>query len=186
MTTIFFRCACRTMMAVAVALYAATAALGQGPTLAEIARKEQERRKTQKPPTKVYTNKDLPATAQGRPPTPPTAPAAEEAKATEKPAPPQEGDQKDEAWWRNRINQAREELRRNEMFAEALQTRINSLSADFVSRDDPAQRGQIEQDRIKALAELARVRSDIDRGKKNIEDIEEEARKASVPPGWLR
>ena len=72
------------------------------------------------------------------------------------------------------------------MFAEALQTRINSLSTDFVNRDDPFQRAKIGEDRDKAIAELARVKGDIDRAKKQIEEIEEEARKAGVPPGWLR
>ena len=75
---------------------------------------------------------------------------------------------------------------RNEMFAEALQTRINSLSTDFVNRDDPFQRAKIGEDRDKAIAELARVKGEIVRAKKQIEDIEEEARKAGVPPGWLR
>lgn len=166
--------------AVCAGLWAA-AAEAQTPTLAELARKEQDRRKAQKTPSKVYTKKDLPssplAPAAPAPPTPPPqAPA--EAKPTEV--------EKDETWWKNRINQAREELRRNEMFAEALQTRINALSTDFVNRDDPYQRAQIGTDRDKSIAELARVKADIERGKQHIADIEEEARKASVPPGWLR
>jgi hypothetical protein len=165
-----------------------------------VARKEQERRKTQKPSGKAYTNKDLPESAQGRTAAPaqtptapppsshgghpsPTAPGAET--KSDQPA-GQSGDQKDETWWRNRITMAREALRRNEAFAEALQSRINGLSTDFVSRDDPFQRAKIGEDRDKALAELARVKAEIEAGKKGIEDIEEEARKASVPPGWLR
>ena len=72
------------------------------------------------------------------------------------------------------------------MFAEALQTRINSLSSDFVNRDDPFQRAKIGEDRDKALAELSRVKAEMVNAKKHIEDIEEEARKAGVPPGWLR
>jgi hypothetical protein len=164
----------------------AAAAFAQSPTLAELAKKEQERRKTQKTPAKVYTKKDLPPpppAAAGAPGQPPAqTPAAEVKPADPKPA----GEEKDETWWKHRINEAREEVRRNEMFAEALQTRINSLSTDFVNRDDPYQRARIGLDRDKAIAELARVKSDIDAGKKKIEDIEEEARKAGVPPGWLR
>ena len=34
--------------------------------------------------------------------------------------------------------------------------------------------------------ERARVKAEIVNAKKQIEDIEEEARKAGVPPGWLR
>jgi hypothetical protein len=72
------------------------------------------------------------------------------------------------------------------MFAEALQTRINSLTTDFVNRDDPYQRARIGEDRQKALAEMDRVKADIEAAKKKIADAEEEARRAGVPPGWLR
>lgn len=154
------------------------------PSLADVARKEQERRKTVKTPSKVITKKDLPPSAQN--PSPQATPAPTPAKTEE--SKPQEAktDEKDETWWKNRINQVREGLRRNEMFAEALQTRINSLSTDFVNRDDPFQRAKIGEDRDKALAELSRVKAEIVNAKKQIEDIEEEARKAGVPPGWLR
>jgi hypothetical protein len=72
------------------------------------------------------------------------------------------------------------------MFAEALQTRINALSRDALSRDDPAARRRVADDRNEARAELARVKQAIEAGTKQIADTEEEARKAGVPPGWLR
>ena len=176
-----------TFLALAVGLGVAASGRAQTPSLGELAKQEQERRKTQKTPAKVYTKKDLPPSPPSPPPPPAgsstTAPPADESKQAEKK--PAE-DEKDEAWWKNRISQVREEQRRNEMFAEALQTRINSLSTDFVNRDDPYQRAKIGEDRDKAIAELARVKADVDRAKKQIEDIEEEARKAGVPPGWLR
>ena len=165
------------------------------PTLGELAKKEQERRKALKTEGKVLTKEDLPVATPtpvppaGAPATQPasTAPAkstteaAGEQKATQKPE-----EEKGEAWWRQRMTQARDELRRNEMFAEALQTRINALTTDFASRDDPYQRARIGEDRGKAMAELDRVRSEIELQKKKIGEIEEEARRASVPPGWLR
>ena len=161
------------------------------PSLAELARKEQERRKGQKTPAKVYTKKDLPPSPQGAAgqtagAKAAPAPSSQERRAPENKDGKDDKDDKAEAAWRTRIAEAREELRRSEMFAEALQTRINALGTDFVSRDDPYQRGRIGQDRDKALAELARVKSEIVRGQQKIEDIEEEARKAGVPPGWLR
>ena len=185
------------VFAIAVGLSASPAASGQ--TLGEVAKKEAERRKTQPQTGKVYTNKDLPASAQkpatANPPTEtpaqtPTDPvaAATEQKAEDGKAPgdkPQ-GDQKDQAYWKNRMATAREELRRSEMFAEALQTRVNTLNKDFSSRDNPAQRSAIGADRTEALNELTRVKQDVERGKKQIADIEEEARKAGVPPGWVR
>jgi len=185
------------VFAIAVGLSASPAASGQ--TLGEVAKKEADRRKAQPQTGKVYTNKDLPASAQkpatanpstetpAQTPTDPVA-AATEQKAEDGKAPgdkPQ-GDQKDQAYWKNRMATAREELRRSEMFAEALQTRVNTLNKDFSSRDNPAQRSAIGADRTEALNELTRVKQDVERGKKQIADIEEEARKAGVPPGWVR
>jgi hypothetical protein len=171
-----------TMTLAPCALYAQ-----QTPTLGELARKEQERRKTlQAPAAKVLTNQDLPRTAA-----PAQPPAGESAApvATAKPEKPDEATTepaRDEAWWRQRMSQAREELRRNEMFAEALQTRINSLTNDFSMRDDPYQRAKVAEERTKAILELDRVKADAEANRKKISDIEEEARRASVPPGWLR
>jgi hypothetical protein len=183
--------------AIAVGFFTAAAAHGQ--TLGEVAKKESDRRKAQPQGGKVYTNKDLPASAQ-KPATPnpsteaaPQTPADPVAAATEQKAEdakaaadkPQ-SDQKDQAYWKGRMATAREELRRSEMFAEALQTRVNSLNKDFNSRDNPAQRSAIGADRTEALNELTRVKQEVERGKKQIADIEEEARKAGVPPGWVR
>jgi hypothetical protein len=190
----------------ATLLLGALVAAAQNPPLAEVARKEEERRRTAKPATKVLTNKDLPkvsspapdATGQA-PVTPPEAPKlgddadkanVDKAEKDQAEKTKGEADQaektKDEAWWRARINEPREQLRRDEVLLDALQMRINGLTTDFIGRDDPYQRARIGEDRQKAIAELDRVRTEIVDLKKKIEDIEEEARRASVPPGWLR
>jgi hypothetical protein len=44
----------------------------------------------------------------------------------------------------------------------------------------------VADDRQKALAELERLTTDIDNNKKAIADIEEDARRAGVPAGWIR
>ena len=79
-----------------------------------------------------------------------------------------------------------EALDRDSTFAEALQSRINALTTDFVNRDDPAQRTVIERDRQKAVAELDRLKKQISDDRKALADFEEEGRRAGVPPGWLR
>ncbi len=162
-------------------------ALAQQPSLVELAQKEQERRKALKAaPAKVFTDKDLPKPA-APPPVASTAPPATAAvPAEQKPAEAKPEDQKDETWWRTRMSQAREALRRAQAFADALQSQINAMAADLVNRDDPYQRAKLADDRQKALAELQRVQSEIEQSKKEIADIEEEARKAGVPPGWIR
>jgi hypothetical protein len=176
-------------------VFPALAAAQQKVPLAEVARKEAERRKGTKGTQKVITTKDLPESAKKPAAAPSSSTASGEAPAqgagaapaastTQASAPASE--QKDEKYWRSRITMAREGLRRNEAFAEALQSRINALTTDFVNRDDPYQRAKIGEDRTKALDELARVKSEIEQSRKQIDDVEEEARKAGVPPGWLR
>ena len=165
-------------------------------SLGELAKKEQERRKSLPTAKKVYTDDDLKkiAAASGIATDQPAKPA-DGAKAADPgtPADPAKAADKDKAeaaptegQWRARMTAARDALRRNEMFAEALQSRINGLTADFTARDDPYQRAQIADNRQKALAELDQVKRDIETSKKGITDIEEEARRANVPPGWIR
>lgn len=163
-----------------------------------MARQEVERRKAIKVPGKVYTDKGAkpaaaaPARVAGaaaQPPTPTLAAASTPVSAEAPVATPkaEEGDDgKGESYWRGRINEARENLRRNESFAEALQSRVNALTTDFAARDDPNQRAKIGDDRQKALAEQERVRAEIEAARKLIATIEEEARQAGAPPGWLR
>lgn len=181
-------CFVSVMAAAAMLSAAAPAFARQGSTLGDVAKKEEARRKGIATPSKVYTNKDLPKPAAPQPSPagtlpPPVKPPAEQ-KPEEAKAPDEEV--KDEAWWRARMTTARTELQRNEMAVEAFQSRVNALSTDFAARDDPYQRAQIAIDRQKTLNELERVKSEIVRLKQVIFDIEEEARAAGVPPGWLR
>ena len=45
---------------------------------------------------------------------------------------------------------------------------------------------KVGEDRAKAVAEMARVTEEVAKGRQAIADLEEEARKSGVPPGWLR
>lgn len=176
--------------ALAVAFGAVSGASAQ--SLGEVAKKEQQRRKTSKTAGKVYTNKDLGPGGTNPAPAPlPPASTTAGPGGSEKAAPATEQSQeqdpkKTEEYWRERIESAKAALERSELFLQALQSRVNALSTDFVNRDDPAQRATIGDERQKTLAEMDRVRKEIDDLKKEIADIEEEARQAGVPPGWLR
>lgn len=163
-------------------------------SLGDLAKKEEARRQSAKP-GKVYTNDSVRGTGSDTPTTSaPAAPAAPAATApspsggpAEPPAAEKAPDPKhDEAYWRKRVADARERLERSKTFLEALQSRVNALSTDFVNRDDPAQRNVVARDRQKALAELDRVKRDIADAQKELQAIEDEGRKAGVPPGWLR
>lgn len=167
-------------------------------SLADVARAEEARRKALKSPVKVYTNEDLGRGGEASVPPPPPVdtstakPAAPGAAATAKaPASKPAGQSnavtgKDEKYWRTRITDARTAVQRSQAFHDALQSQINGLYTEFVNKSDPAQRAVIEQKRLAALAEQERVKADIARQTKAVADIEDEARRASVPPGWLR
>jgi hypothetical protein len=155
-------------------------------SLGEVARREEARRKAVKSTGKVYTDGSLRAEPAPSVPAPATAPALPDKTATpDKPEASQEP-KKDQTYWKQRVTAEREALGRAQIFAESLQSRINALTNDFSSRDDPFQRNQIAGDRQKSLAELERVRKEIETHTKALADIQEEARKAGVPAGWVR
>jgi hypothetical protein len=166
-------------------------------SLADVARKEAARRESVKAPAKVVTNNDLRVVVPAVPAVPPAAPgdpaaqppAAAEGAPAEAAAekPPEAPDPtKDPEYWRKRIADARQARDHNAFLLEAIQSRINALTTDFSARDDPFQRAQIEINRQKAIAELERMAKVQVELEQKISDIEEEARRANVPPGWLR
>jgi hypothetical protein len=181
------------------ALILAGAATVSAQSLADVARQEEARRKTIAVTGKVYTNDAL---QPEPPPSPGSLPAAAPtpaAPAADPAAPPDAADgatpadpappgalPKTEAEWRKRIADARDALSRAQILAEALQSRINVLSADFVNVDDPARRDVVAADRQKALSELDRVKTEVVAHQRKIVDIQTEARKAGVPAGWVR
>jgi hypothetical protein len=177
----------------AVLLAVATPLAAQ--SLADVARAEEARRKAVKGQVKVYTNDTLRGPDGGEPPAPPPVapptPATPATAATAQPAAPGTAkpaavDPKDEKVWRDRLAVARDTLKRSQTFADALQTQINGLYTEFVNMSDPVQRALIEKKRLAAIAEQDRLKADIVKQTKAISDIEDEARRANVPAGWLR
>jgi hypothetical protein len=191
-----------TAIAILAASLALTPQLASAQTLADVAKAEEARRKGVKKPAKTYTNDNLrpdittPAVsavpANGTPGAPDAAPkpgvpsvniplSPDPAATTPAAAP--SGDQ---AAWAARMSAARTALERTRMFADALQSRLNALATDIVNRDDPAQRSVLELERTKALAELERVKKEMAEQTQAIATIEDDARKAGIPMGWIR
>lgn len=181
-------------------------------SLADVAKQEQDRRSTVKSSgketQKTFTNKDLPhvtpppqvvSSGDGKDTPAADADADKAPSGTEASAgsddkkgagaskdEKKDGTAKDQAYWNGRITAARQQLDKDITFAAAMQSRINALTTDFVNRDDAAQRSVIANDRDRALTELKGLEKAIEKDKEAIAAIEEEARKASVPAGWLR
>lgn len=166
-------------------------------SLVEVAKKEKARRETAKKATRVYTNSNLGADEVNLPPksmpsfagssnatpsnTSPESPTIPGGKPTQPNA-----NAKDQAYWQGRVKAAMDDVSRTQLFADSLQTKINSLRTDFVNRDNRVEREKIQQDLNNSLAELEKLTKEIAEKRKAVAAIEEEARKAGVPPGWLR
>jgi hypothetical protein len=176
-------------------------------SLADVAKKEEARRKEVKEPAKVITNKDLAAAPASSAPPPATSAktdtsASPDATVKDKEAADKDKDgkdakdkdknaagkepAKDQKYWGGRLKTLKDQLDRDQTYADALQSRINALTTDFVNRADPAQRAVIERDRQKAIDELNHLKDQIKDDKKALADFDEETRRAGVPPGWLR
>lgn len=172
--------------------FGAAAAPVAAQSLADVARQEQERRKAIKKPSKVLTNKDLGSVPGTAPPaaTAPNASGTTPAAAGQKPEGDAEkkadGPTKDQAYWSGRAKGLQTQVSRNETFAVALQARINALANEYTNQGDGVQQQAIAVERQKTIDELNRVTKEIADGKKAIADLQEEARLAGVPAGWLR
>jgi hypothetical protein len=174
-----------------------TVAYGQ--SLADVARKEEERRKAVKTPARVFTIQDVqkaggvdPTAPVTAPPEGSTAPAASAATtpaaaaATLPDSSKEEPPVQDEAYWRGRFASAREKLERSTAYIDALKTQYSVLANRFVAVSDAAERGAMFAEMQKAEAEISRLQEEVGQQTQGLADLEEQARRAGVPPGWIR
>lgn len=184
-----------------VVLTAVFGLLSAGPlgaqSLGSVAKEAEAKRKTTKSTAKVYTNDTLksdPTPSQAAPSasgsTPTAAPPSQSGVAPEDKDKAKDDESakraKDEAYWRDRIKAEKDALARSETFASALQSQINGLYGEFTACQAPPQCNEISAKRQKSIGELDRVKKEVDQHTKGIADIQEEARKAGVPAGWVR
>lgn len=158
-------------------------------SLGEASFREAVRRHHTSASTRVVTDASLgPAPVRVvLPPTPvPSDAATVVAAAPPEPDTPKSEPVKDQAWWQKRITTARDAVARDRLLVAALESRVNALANDIASRDDPEQRALLITARQQALTELDRLKVQIDDGVAAIVAIQDEARKAGVPPGWIR
>lgn len=168
-----------------IALVVTTLALSVGlafsQSLAEIAKKEKERRDTNKTESKkVITDRELTRGFGGLPATrslPPAADEDSEAANTDVIGEGQEDEVQDETktkeYWQNRVGGAKEKIAK-------LESELNdgdwgegqAVGVDPRGQNNLARRQQSEQQLQAARAELEAIRA--------------EARRAGAPPGWVR
>lgn len=159
-------------------------------SLADVARNAEAVRNASpgRPRAKVYTNKDL-STVDHLPPAP-TTPKPSPTVAEPAPLAPshRQGpfDVKGEAYWRDRMRPLRERLDSARALADDTKRRAETLMR---SADRCFMLGVVCADYTESLRlmdEHKTLVADVARAERDIAALEEEARRAGVPPGWLR
>ena len=165
-----------TLLVVALAL---SAGLAFSQSLAEIAKKEKKRRETNQSESKtVITDRELTSSYGGLPATLPSGGTSEGAEGesegdTEAAEEETEDETRTQEYWQGRVSGAKEKISR-------LEAQLNSndwgegqrVGVDPLGQNNLARRQQTEQELTAARAELEAIRA--------------EARRAGVPPGWVR
>jgi hypothetical protein len=166
-----------------------------GQSLAELARAAEAARKNtaDRAPARVYTNDDLPPV--DAPPVPltgaksPTAAPAPASVAADLPSTPAAGTLpavSKEAYWRDRMRPLRERLDRARALADDAKRQADALMR---SADRCFQIGVVCKDYTDSLRlaeEHKSLVADVARAERDVAALEEEGRRAGVPPGWLR
>ncbi|MBI4443357.1 MAG: hypothetical protein HY649_08295 [Acidobacteria bacterium] len=169
-----------------------------GQSLADFARAERARKSGEAKEAKVYTNEDIGAAQPSPAPAPATQPAqqaaagAETAAAEAKEAPAEPaGAKKDmaamEKEYREKAARLREELTYEERRLDVLQRELSLAQTQYYSDPNVAMREQHTRAEINTRTqEIQDQQAVVDKAKQAIEDLEEELRRNSLPPGWAR
>jgi len=93
-----------------------------------------------------------------------------------------------EAYWRERAMERRREVGRAEQRVPPIEQRIADLRNDRNPTNlmDPNREQNRQAQLAQAMADLERAKADVERAKQALTDLEEDARRKSIPPGWLR
>lgn len=141
-----------------------------------------------KPAKKVFTNEDLPPPpkedeAGQQQEAPPEQPAAgEETGGIVRPS--------DESSWRDRARSAYAGIRAFEKQVRSLEEKLKALNLDMQAAPedamDPFRLQRRDAKKQELTKELEDVKTQLDMARKDLAELEDEARRKGVPPGWIR
>ncbi len=189
-------------------LVATLASYGYSQSLAEIAKKEKERREAIKGETKVITPQQVakyqsspvtttappPVAAAEKPATEKPAEAAEKP-ATEKPAEAAEKPASDEpldfqgrpeSFWKQTFADARQKVKDLENESNVLVLRLNDLQNRFYREDNGYKQQEIQREIQKTIYEQDQNKKNLGLARDALVDLEKEARKSGALPGWIK
>ena len=160
-------------------------AVSSAQSLADVARTEEARSQKIAKPSKVYTDEDVQKYAPATPGAQAAATTVTALDANGKPMGQQaaaEGLPADEAGWRARLQNARDGMDRNKLLLGALEQQGRSAArrAGTPEGEEPSDDGSTR------AAEIKRLKAEMDAFRATLANADEDARKAGVPPGWVR
>ena len=162
--------------------------------VADVAKKEKERRAKIDKSGKTYTNKDVDAlkkksnatddsSAQSQPSDDDQATASDDDTAASQ----TQDDANSEEYWRNRYKEAKDKVAEVQAEFDRTQTNLNQLQSSLAATGGTQLPGDAGGDAYRTLmAHRDELKQQLDDAKAALDGLEDEARKAGVPPGWVR
>ncbi len=182
-----------------MALFIALVSTAYSQSLADIAKKEKERRDEVKT-VKVITDEET-AKYKNESPAPPANPdqppanAASEKKEGDAEGKPQadkpESDEpvdfqgRPESYWRKTMAEARQKVKDLTNEANVIVLKIADLQNQFYKMDDGFKRETVARDLQKTYYEQDQNKENLGKAKAALQDLENEARKSGALPGWV-
>lgn len=160
-------------------------------SLDELAEKEKEKKKD--PNAKSFSDDDLKKYqgTQASPSPPPKGTKAASPPPHATPGPDSSGQRKaEEARWRARGASARAAIERAEKRVAELQAAYDAQNLDAGANPeglfDPNRLLKAEERKRSTLAQIEQAKASVAAAKQSLLDLEDEARRKSIPPGWIR
>lgn len=160
--------------------------------VADVAKKEKERR-AKTTAKKTYTNQDVDDykkkhnitddnSAQSQPADEDQGTASDDANATQT-----QDDNNSEEYWRNRYKEAKDKVAELQAEFDRVQANVNQLQSSLAATGGTQLPGDAGGDAFRTMmAHRDEVKQQLDDAKAALDGLEDEARKAGVPPGWVR
>jgi len=193
----------------------AVTSFGYSQSLADLAKKEKDRRQAVKGDVKVITSIEAakyqyaPVTTSVPPPTPPAENTAAENAAPANQKPPIEGEAKAEAasgtqnakstgdeptdyfgrpesFWKQSFADARQRVKDLENECNVITLKLNDLQNRFYRESDGFKQQEIQREIQKTFYEQDVNKQNLEKAKSALDNLEKEAHRSGALPGWIK
>lgn len=116
-----------------------------------------------------------------------TGATASSPSAAAKPIEPTDNNGRNEKYWRDRFQKARDDLARAEAKIQIADTKIKDLNTQLLRQSDVYNReNRIGADMTDAQKEQTDAQKQAEQARQRVSDLEDELHRAGGPPGWSR